>query len=71
MPDYHAPVILPKKRNRVEDFCNKIHRALLKDFKYAIIWGTSVKHQPMKVIYLFNKSVEKIMKCKMKMSFKL
>jgi ribosome-interacting GTPase 1 len=21
----------------------------LKDFKYAIVWGSSVKHQPMKV----------------------
>lgn len=49
VPDYEAPVILPRSKNRVEDFCNKIHRALLKDFKYAIVWGSSVKHQPMKV----------------------
>jgi len=38
-----------KKRNKVEEFCKKIHRALLKEFKYAIVWGISVKHQPMKV----------------------
>lgn len=49
LPDYEAPVILQKTRRKVEDFCNKIHRALLKDFKYAIVWGASVKHQPMKV----------------------
>lgn len=49
VPDYEAPVILPRNRNKVEDFCNKIHRAFLKDFKYAIVWGSSVKHQPMKV----------------------
>lgn len=49
VPDYEAPVILQKTRCKVEDFCNKIHRALLKDFKYAIVWGSSVKHQPMKV----------------------
>jgi len=49
VPDYEAPVILSKQRKTVEDFCNKIHRGLLKDFKYAIVWGSSVKHQPMKV----------------------
>lgn len=49
VPDYEAPVILLRTRSRVEDFCGKIHRALLKDFKYAIVWGSSVKHQPMKV----------------------
>lgn len=49
LPDYEAPVILLTKRRNVSDFCNKIHRGLLKEFKYAIVWGTSVKHQPMKV----------------------
>lgn len=49
LPDYEAPVILPRKRNKVSDFCLKIHKALLKDFKYAIVWGSSVKHQGIKV----------------------
>jgi len=48
VPDYEAPVILSKSKKTIEDFCNKIHRGLLKDFKYAIVWGSSVKHQPMK-----------------------
>lgn len=49
VPDYEAPVILFTNKHTVSEFCNKIHRALLKDLKYAIIWGSSVKHQPMKV----------------------
>ncbi len=49
VPDYEAPVILSKTRRNIEDFCKKIHKALLTDFKYAIVWGSSVKHQPMKV----------------------
>ena len=49
LPDYEAPVILPSKSCLVKDFCTKIHRQLLKEFKYAQVWGTSVKHQPMKV----------------------
>jgi ribosome-interacting GTPase 1 len=49
LPDYESPVILNSKRCSVVDFCNKIHRGLLKEFKYALVWGTSVKHQPMKV----------------------
>jgi len=49
VPDYEAPVILPRSRSTVQDFCNKIHRALLRDFKYAIVWGSSVRIQPMKV----------------------
>jgi len=49
LPDYEAPVILNSKKRTVSDFVNKIHRTLIKEFKYAIVWGTSVKHQPMKV----------------------
>jgi len=49
LPDYEAPVILQTSRRSVADFCNKIHRGLLKEFKYATVWGSSVKHQPMKV----------------------
>ena len=42
LPDYEAPVILGNTRSKVSDFCTKIHRGLLKEFKYAIVWGTSV-----------------------------
>lgn len=47
--DYEEPVILKSKRRTVEDFCNAIHREIMKKFKYAIVWGSSVKHARMKV----------------------
>lgn len=49
IPDYNSPVILHKDGRSVEDFCNKIHRTLIKQFKYAWVWGASVKHQPQRV----------------------
>ena len=33
----------------IEDFCNKIHRTIIKELKHALVWGTSVKHQPQRV----------------------
>jgi len=49
LPDYQAPVVLSTLKPTVEDFCNKIHRTLMKDFKHALVWGTSVKHNPQSV----------------------
>ncbi|KAJ3045156.1 GTP-binding protein [Rhizophlyctis rosea] len=49
LPDYSAPVVLRRGANTVEDFCNSIHKAILKDFKNALVWGSSVKHVPQKV----------------------
>ena len=49
LPDYETPVVLPRSKHTVEDFCNKIHRTIIKEFKYALVWGESVKHQPQKV----------------------
>ncbi|KAI1881917.1 hypothetical protein AGOR_G00244410 [Albula goreensis] len=49
LPDYTAPVVLPDGRTSVEDFCLKIHKNLIKEFKYALVWGISVKHNPQKV----------------------
>ena len=49
LPDYETPVVLPRSKHTVEDFCNKIHRTIVKEFKYALVWGESVKHQPQKV----------------------
>jgi len=33
LPDYDEPVVLKQGRSTVEDFCNKIHRSMMKDFK--------------------------------------
>ncbi|KAL3856402.1 hypothetical protein ACJMK2_011167 [Sinanodonta woodiana] len=49
LPDYTAPVVLKLGYSTVEDFCNKLHRSIIKEFKYALVWGSSVKHQPQKV----------------------
>lgn len=38
LPDYSAPVVLTQGKSTVEDFCNKIHRAIIQDFKYALVW---------------------------------
>lgn len=43
--DYEEPVILKSKKRTVADFCNSIHKSILSKFKYALVWGTSVKHQ--------------------------
>eukprot|EP01026_Neomeris_dumetosa_P008337 TRINITY_DN1265_c1_g1_i10.p1 TRINITY_DN1265_c1_g1~~TRINITY_DN1265_c1_g1_i10.p1 ORF type:complete len:370 (-),score=59.67 TRINITY_DN1265_c1_g1_i10:187-1296(-) len=49
LPDYNEPVVLPRSRCSVEDFCNRIHKVILKQLKYALVWGTSAKHRPQKV----------------------
>lgn len=33
LPDYNAPVVLNTERRTVEDFCNKLHRSIAKEFK--------------------------------------
>ncbi|KAJ5246145.1 Ribosome-interacting GTPase 1 [Penicillium chermesinum] len=48
-PDYSAPVVLRKSGCTVEDFCNAIHRSIKDQFKHAIVYGRSVKHQPQRV----------------------
>ncbi|KAG6524161.1 hypothetical protein ZIOFF_014052 [Zingiber officinale] len=48
-PDYEDPVILSSKRRTIEDFCNRIHKDMLKQFKYALVWGSSAKHKPQRV----------------------
>jgi TGS domain len=49
LPDYNDPVILPAINSSVEHFCNRLHKAIIKQFKYGLVWGSSVKHRPQKV----------------------
>jgi small GTP-binding protein len=49
IPDYNAPVVVPRSTCTMEDFCNRIHRSMLAQFKCAMVWGLSVKYSPMKV----------------------
>ncbi|KAI3866648.1 hypothetical protein MKW98_006098 [Papaver atlanticum] len=47
-PDFSDPVVLSADRGgcTVEDFCNHIHRSLVKDVKYVLVWGVSSRHYP-------------------------
>lgn len=47
-PDFSRPLILRSGTN-VEHICHALHRSLPNVFKYALIWGSSAKHQPQKV----------------------
>lgn len=49
LPDFGDPVVLRKDKATVEDFANRIHKALIKRMKYALVWGTSAKHRPQRV----------------------
>lgn len=49
MPDYDSPVILKGGSSTIEDFCNNIHKQMIKQFKNALVWGSSAKHQPQRV----------------------
>jgi uncharacterized protein len=49
IPDYTAPVVVSSSLRTVEQLCNKIHKAIMRQFKYAWVWGKSVKHTPQKV----------------------
>ncbi|KAJ2478942.1 GTP-binding protein rbg1 [Coemansia sp. RSA 2131] len=49
LPDYTAPVVLKRDRASLADFCNTIHKGILREFAHALVWGSSVKHNPQKV----------------------
>ncbi|XP_039267250.1 developmentally-regulated GTP-binding protein 1-like isoform X2 [Styela clava] len=49
LPDYETPIVLSSNACAIEDLCVKIHKTLVKEFKYALVWGSSVKHNPQKV----------------------
>ena len=45
-PDFEEPVVLSDGRggSKVTNFCKQVHATLHKEFKYAVVWGTSAKH---------------------------
>ena len=49
IPDYEQPVVMKRENPTVENFCNRLHKHILEKFKYALVWGSSVKHQPQRV----------------------
>lgn len=49
LPDFNEPVVLHRAHATIEGFCNKLHKTMLKQLKYAHVWGSSAKHRPQKV----------------------
>ncbi|CDJ40425.1 GTP-binding protein, putative [Eimeria tenella] len=51
LPDFTEPIILTGQRGpcTVGNAVSLIHKDLLKDFKFAFVWGASAKHQPQHV----------------------
>ena len=50
-PDFEQPVVLTSDRGgtTIQAFCSQIHKTLLREFQYALVWGTSAKHMPQRV----------------------
>ncbi|MCX8194547.1 MAG: GTP-binding protein [Candidatus Micrarchaeota archaeon] len=46
--DLGEPLML-KAGSTIEDACNRLHRDLVKEFKYAVVWGKSAKFPGQKV----------------------
>ncbi|KAJ1568710.1 Developmentally-regulated GTP-binding protein 2, partial [Nowakowskiella sp. JEL0078] len=47
-PDFEGGLILPAGTT-VEQVCKSIHRTMVQEFKYALVWGVSTKHNPQRV----------------------
>ncbi|CAG8579361.1 16533_t:CDS:10, partial [Dentiscutata heterogama] len=47
-PDFEGGLIV-RKGATVEHVCHVIHRSLVEEFRYALVWGTSTKHNPQRV----------------------
>jgi uncharacterized protein len=46
--DYNEPMIL-KEDSTVKDMCGRLHKDFLAKFRYALVWGESVKHDGQRV----------------------
>ncbi|MEM0493190.1 MAG: GTP-binding protein [Candidatus Thermoplasmatota archaeon] len=47
-PDYKEPMIL-REGATIRDVCCNLHRDMVRDFRYAVVWGPSAKHNGQKV----------------------
>jgi ribosome-interacting GTPase 1 len=48
LSSYSQPLIM-RNGSSIEHVCHSIHREMVKNFKYALVWGSSAKHQPQRV----------------------
>lgn len=44
VPNYDEPIVLREGRCTIEHFANAIHKDIMRQFKCAVVWGTSAKH---------------------------
>ncbi|KAI8865407.1 P-loop containing nucleoside triphosphate hydrolase protein [Ramicandelaber brevisporus] len=53
LPDFAEPIILRRKGTdipaTIEQVCASIHKSLVAEFKYALVWGASTKYSPQRV----------------------
>ncbi|CDR95614.1 GTP binding protein, putative [Babesia bigemina] len=51
LPNFDEPIIMTPQRGdgRVSSAVEMIHKKMLDEFKFALVWGTSVKHNPQHV----------------------
>jgi len=47
-PDFSDAIIM-RRGATVEHVCHRIHRTLVDQFKYALVWGSSTKYSPQRV----------------------
>ncbi|OQR74536.1 developmentally-regulated GTP-binding protein 2 isoform 1-like [Tropilaelaps mercedesae] len=47
-PDLDGGIIL-RRNATIEHVCHSVHRSLVNEFKYALVWGTSTKYSPQRV----------------------
>ncbi|KAI8806997.1 P-loop containing nucleoside triphosphate hydrolase protein [Cladochytrium replicatum] len=47
-PEFEDGLVLPRGTT-VEKVCKAIHRSLVDEFEYALVWGVSTKHSPQRV----------------------
>lgn len=47
-PDFNDPIIMRSGASMTE-VCHRIHRSMVQQFSYGLVWGQSAKHQPQRV----------------------
>lgn len=45
--NFNDPLVV-RNNSTIEDVCNSIHKDFKNQFKYALVWGSSTKHNPQK-----------------------
>lgn len=47
-PDFADPVVMSADRGgtTIDALCRQIHKTLIADFQYSLVWGLSSKHYP-------------------------